>query len=75
MQSLIPVAPSHDKFTIFKYLQDACPVFAGYANDGTESQFFKGGDFRWAPLLIWVHKQIMGKLAANGGKLRGDIKT
>jgi hypothetical protein len=24
---------------------------------------------------VWLHKQIMGKLAANGGKLPADIKT
>jgi len=28
-----------------------------------------------ATMNIWLHKQIMGKLAANGGKLPGDIKT
>jgi hypothetical protein len=24
---------------------------------------------------VWLHKQIMTKLAANGGKLPADIKT
>jgi hypothetical protein len=24
---------------------------------------------------VWLHKQIMIKLAANGGKLPSDIKT
>jgi hypothetical protein len=28
-----------------------------------------------ASMNIWLHKQIMGKLAANGGRLPGDIKT
>jgi hypothetical protein len=28
-----------------------------------------------ATMNVWLHKQIMGKLAANGGKLPGDIKT
>lgn len=28
-----------------------------------------------ATMNIWLHKQIMGKLAANGGKLPSDIKT
>ena len=28
-----------------------------------------------ASMNIWLHKQIMGKLAANGGKLPSDIKT
>ena len=28
-----------------------------------------------ATMNIWLHKQIMGKLAANGGKLPADIKT
>ena len=28
-----------------------------------------------ATMNIWLHKQIMGKLAANGGKLPDDIKT
>jgi hypothetical protein len=27
-----------------------------------------------ATMNIWLHKQIMGKLAANGGKLPADIK-
>lgn len=28
-----------------------------------------------ATMNVWLHKQIMGKLAANGGKLPDDIKT
>ncbi len=28
-----------------------------------------------ATMNVWLHKQIMAKLAANGGKLPGDIKT
>jgi hypothetical protein len=28
-----------------------------------------------ASMNIWLHKQIMAKLAANGGKLPADIKT
>jgi hypothetical protein len=28
-----------------------------------------------ATMNIWLHKQIMAKLAANGGKLPPDIKT
>jgi Domain of unknown function (DUF3597) len=28
-----------------------------------------------AAMNIWLHKQIMDKLAANGGKLPDDIKT
>jgi hypothetical protein len=28
-----------------------------------------------ATMNIWLHKQIMGKLAAHGGKLPADIKT
>ena len=28
-----------------------------------------------ATMNVWLHKQIMGKLAANGGKLPGDITT
>jgi hypothetical protein len=28
-----------------------------------------------ATMNIWLHKQIMTKLAANGGKLPSDIKT
>ena len=27
-----------------------------------------------ATMNVWLHKQIMGKLAANGGKLPADIK-
>jgi hypothetical protein len=28
-----------------------------------------------ATMNIWLHKQVMAKLAANGGKLPADIKT
>ena len=28
-----------------------------------------------ATMNVWLHKQIMAKLAANGGKLPSDIKT
>jgi hypothetical protein len=28
-----------------------------------------------ATMNVWLHKQIMTKLAANGGKLPSDIKT
>jgi Domain of unknown function (DUF3597) len=28
-----------------------------------------------AAMNVWLHKQIMAKLAANGGKLPDDIKT
>ena len=28
-----------------------------------------------ATMNIWLHRQIMGKLTANGGKLPSDIKT
>ncbi len=28
-----------------------------------------------ATMNVWLHKQIMGKLAAHGGKLPSDIKT
>jgi hypothetical protein len=28
-----------------------------------------------ATMNVWVHKQVMAKLAANGGKLPADIKT
>ena len=27
-----------------------------------------------ATMNIWLHKQIMGKLAANGGKMPSDIR-
>src|SRR5262249_54510374 len=28
-----------------------------------------------AAMNIWLHKQVMAKLAANGGKLPADVKT
>ena len=28
-----------------------------------------------ATMNVWLHKQIMAKLAANGGKLPADIKA
>src|SRR3954463_12277808 len=36
----------------------------GYTGDRTDS----------ASMNIWLHKQVMAKLAANGGKLPADIK-
>ena len=36
----------------------------GYTGDSNES----------ASMNIWLHKQVMAKLAANGGKLPPDIK-
>jgi hypothetical protein len=36
----------------------------GYTGDSNDS----------ASMNIWLHKQMMGKLAANGGKLPSDIK-
>jgi Domain of unknown function (DUF3597) len=36
----------------------------GYTGDSSDS----------ASLNIWLHKQVMAKLAANGGKLPADIK-
>ena len=36
----------------------------GYAGDTNDS----------ASMNIWLHKQVMGKLAANGGKLPPEIK-
>ena len=32
-----------------------------------------GGDY--SQMNVWLHKQIMAKLAANGGQLPSDIKT
>lgn len=37
----------------------------GYSGDTNDS----------ATMNIWLHKQVMAKLAANGGKLPDDIKT
>jgi hypothetical protein len=37
----------------------------GYTGDMNDS----------ATMNIWLHKQMMAKLAANGGKLPADIKT
>ena len=37
----------------------------GYSGDMNDS----------ATMNIWLHKQVMAKLAANGGKLPADIKT
>ena len=37
----------------------------GYTGDTSDS----------ASMNIWLHKQMMAKLAANGGKLPADIKT
>jgi hypothetical protein len=36
----------------------------GYTGDTNDS----------ASMNIWLHKQVMGKLAANGGKLPSDVK-
>jgi hypothetical protein len=36
----------------------------GYTGDTSDS----------ASMNIWLHKQVMGKLAANGGKLPSDVK-
>jgi hypothetical protein len=36
----------------------------GYTGDTNDS----------ASMNIWLHKQVMGKLAANGGKLPADVK-
>ena len=36
----------------------------GYTGDTNDS----------APMNIWLHKQVMAKLAANGGKLPADVK-
>lgn len=36
----------------------------GYAGDSNDS----------ASMNIWLHKQVMAKLAANGGKLPADVK-
>ena len=36
----------------------------GYTGDSNDS----------ASMNIWLHKQVMGKLAANGGKLPADVK-
>ena len=36
----------------------------GYTGDGNDS----------ATMNIWLHKQVMAKLAANGGKLPADVK-
>jgi len=36
----------------------------GYTGDNNDS----------APMNVWLHKQVMAKLAANGGKLPPDIK-
>lgn len=36
----------------------------GYTGDTNDS----------ASMNIWLHKQMMGKLAANGGKLPSDVK-
>ena len=36
---------------------------------------FDGDTGNSASMNIWVHKQIMVKLAANGGKLPDDLKS
>jgi len=37
----------------------------GYTGDSNDS----------ASMNIWLHKQVMSKLAANGGKMQTEIKT
>lgn len=36
---------------------------------------YSGSTSDTATMNVWLHKQIMQKLAANGGKLPADIKT
>ena len=36
---------------------------------------FDGDNSNSASMNIWLHKQIMVKLAANGGKLPDDLKS
>lgn len=36
---------------------------------------YTGSTSDTATMNVWLHKQIMQKLAANGGKLPADIKT
>jgi hypothetical protein len=36
---------------------------------------YTGNTSDTAAMNVWLHKQIMAKLAANGGKLPADIKT
>lgn len=36
---------------------------------------YAGNSNDTATMNVWLHKQIMAKLAANGGKLPADIKT
>jgi hypothetical protein len=36
---------------------------------------YSGDTHDSAAMNVWLHKQIMTKLAANGGKLPSDIKT
>ena len=36
---------------------------------------YTGNTKNSAAMNVWLHKQIMGKLAANGGKLPAAIKT
>ena len=36
---------------------------------------YTGDTNDFATMNIWLHKQIMQKMAANGGKLPADIKT
>jgi hypothetical protein len=36
---------------------------------------YTGNTSDTATMNVWLHKQIMQKLAANGGKLPADIKT
>jgi hypothetical protein len=36
---------------------------------------YTGDTHDTATMNVWLHKQIMGKRAANGGKLPSNIKT
>jgi Domain of unknown function (DUF3597) len=36
---------------------------------------FSGDTNNTAEMNVWLHQQVMAKLAANGGKLPADIKT
>ena len=36
---------------------------------------YTGDTNNTATMNVWLHQQVMAKLAANGGKLPADIKT
>ena len=44
-------------------------------NQLTKELHYTGNTKDSAKMNVWLHKQIMTKLAANGGKLPADIKT